>query len=203
MLLCIYIILKSIIMPQPNSNPLIELNESLQFKPKTEEYRDLIDLRHRENLDKLKPQIKTIKDALASKGLNNTAIAGVIGSLYQESKLNPAIHQAGGKGYGLPQYTKGSERYKNLINSAKQNKSNINDLTFQANHLAEEMFSNDSSILSNAWLGEKNRQSFLKSDSPSQATVTFTEKFLRPGKPDMQQRVYFANYINHILKDIK
>ena len=72
-------------MPQPNSNPLIDLNESLQFKPKTEEYRGLIDLRHRENLDKLKPQIKTIKDALATKGLNNTAIAGVIGSLYQES----------------------------------------------------------------------------------------------------------------------
>ena len=190
-------------MPQPNSNPLIDLNESLQFKPKIEEYRGLIDLRHRENLDKLKPQIKTIKDALATKGLSNTAIAGVIGSLYQESKLNPATHQSGGKGYGLPQYTKGSERYKNLINSAKQNKSNINDLTFQANHLAEEMFSNDSSILSNAWLGEKNRQSFLKSDSPSQATVTFTEKFLRPGKPDMQQRVYFANYINHILKDMK
>ena len=190
-------------MPTQNNNPLIELNESLQYKPKIEEYRGLIDLRHRKNIDNLKPQIKTIKDALSSKGLSNTAIAGVIGSLYQESKLNPSIHQQGGKGYGLPQYTKGSERYKHLIQSAKQNSKDINDINFQANHLAEEMFSNDSSILSNAWLGEKNRQEFLKSDSPSQATITFTQKFLRPGKPDMQQRVYFANYINHILKDMK
>ena len=87
-------------MPQPNSNPLIDLNESLQFKPKTEEYRGLIDLRHRENLDKLKPQIKTIKDALTVKGLNNTAIAGVIGSLYQESKLNPASNQVITTEYG-------------------------------------------------------------------------------------------------------
>ena len=37
------------------------------------------------------------------------------------------------------------------------------------------MFSNDSSILSNAWLGEKNRQSFLKSDSPSQAAITYSD----------------------------
>lgn len=186
----------------PEQKSIVDIISTNQFKPipiQDNSYRGMIDYNHRQAIKEMTPKLERSKEILKLRGIPDHIIAGLAGALYQESKLDSSTRQQGGLGYGLPQYTIGSQRYKNLIRSAKQQGKSPDDFDFQLNHLADEILSKDTSTISDSWLGKKNQEAFLNSKTADEAQQIFTNKFLRPGKPDMQRRSYFTGYINHLI----
>ena len=138
--------------------------------------------------------------AAKARGFNTNQIAAIIGNLYHESKLNPNQKQYGrGPGRGLAQYTKGDKRYEYMQKKSNTNNQNVNDTSFQFNHILDEMLHSDPQITSNAWLGQKNQQDFLNTDDLKQATSMVSSKFLRPGKPQLQKRENISEYIKYLM----
>ena len=138
--------------------------------------------------------------AAKARGFNTNQTAAIIGNLYHESKLNPSQKQYGnGSGRGLAQYTKGDKRYEYMKNKSNINNKNVNDTSFQFNHILDEMLHSDPEITSNAWLGYKNQQDFLNTDDLKQATSMVSSKFLRPGKPQLQKRQNISEYIKYLI----
>ena len=138
--------------------------------------------------------------AAKARGFNTNQTAAIIGNLYHESKLNPSQKQYGkGPGRGLAQYTKGDKRYEYMKNKSNTNNQNVNDTSFQFNHILDEMLHSDPQITSNAWLGQKNQQDFLNTDNLKQATSMVSSKFLRPGKPQLQKRENISEYIKYLM----
>lgn len=138
--------------------------------------------------------------AAKARGFNTNQIAAIIGNLYHESKLNPSQKQYGkGSGRGLAQYTKGDKRYEYMQKKSNINNQNLNDISFQFNHILDEMLHSDPQITSNAWLGQKNQQDFLNTDDLKQATSMVSSKFLRPGKPQLQKRENISEYIKYLM----
>ena len=146
-----------------------------------------------------KDVIQMAKEAKA-RGFNTNQTAAIIGNLYHESKLNPSQKQYGkGAGRGLAQYTKGDKRYEYMKNKSNINNQNVNDTSFQFNHILDEMLHSDPQITSNAWLRKKNQQDFLNTDDLKQATSMVSSKFLRPGKPQLQKRENISEYIKYLM----
>ena len=138
--------------------------------------------------------------AAKARGFNTNQIAAIIGNLYHESKLNPSQKQYGkGPGRGLAQYTKGDKRYEYMQKKSNINNQNVNDTSFQFNHILDEMLHSDPQITSNAWLRKKNQQDFLNTDDLKQATSMVSSKFLRPGKPQLQKRENISEYIKYLM----
>ena len=138
--------------------------------------------------------------AAKARGFNTNQTAAIIGNLYHESKLNPSQKQYGkGPGRGLAQYTKGDKRYEYMKNKSNTNNQNVNDTSFQFNHILDEMLHSDPQITSNAWLRKKNQQDFLNTDNLKQATSMVSSKFLRPGKPQLQKRENISEYIKYLM----
>jgi hypothetical protein len=143
--------------------------------------------------------IQMAKEAKA-RGFNTNQTAAIIGNLYHESKLNPSQKQYGqGPGRGLAQYTKGDKRYEYMKKKSDINNKNVNDTSFQFNHILDEMLHSDPKIISNAWLGHKNQQDFLNTDDLQQATRMVSSKFLRPGKPQIKKRENISEYIKYLM----
>ena len=146
-----------------------------------------------------KDVIQMAKEAKA-RGFNTNQIAAIIGNLYHESKLNPSQKQYGkGPGRGLAQYTKGDKRYEYMKNKSNINNQNVNDTSFQFNHILDEMLHSDPKITSNAWLGYKNQQDFINIDDLQQATRMVSSKFLRSGKPQIKKRENVSEYIKYLM----
>lgn len=138
--------------------------------------------------------------AAKARGFNTNQTAAIIGNLYHESKLNPAQKQYGqGSGRGLAQYAKGDKRYEYMKKKSDINNKNVNDTSFQFNHILDEMLHSDPKITSNAWLGHKNQQDFLNTDDLQQATRMVSNKFLRPGKPQIKKRENISEYIKYLM----
>ena len=138
--------------------------------------------------------------AAKARGFNTNQTAAIIGNLYHESKLSPSQKQYGkGPGRGLAQYTKGDKRYEYMKNKSNINNQNVNDTSFQFNHVLDEMLHSDPQITSNAWLRKKNQQDFLNTDDLKQATSMVSSKFLRPGKPQLQKRENISEYIKYLM----
>ena len=138
--------------------------------------------------------------AAKARGFNTNQTAAIIGNLYHESKLNPNQKQYGrGPGRGLAQYTKGDKRYEYMQKKSNTNNQNVNDTSFQFNHILDEMLHSDPQITSNAWLGQKNQQDFLNTDNLKEATNMVSSKFLRPGKPQLQKRENISEYIKYLM----
>lgn len=151
-------------------------------------------------------------------GYSAAATAGIMGNLYQESKLNPAIIQGGGKGpaAGIAQwenYNTKSGRWLNLSNYAASKGKDWTDLQSQLEFIDQELnglnyyFSHDikyggniaGSTLSNAGAVPTTFEQWKNSNDVNMATRQFEGAFERAGKPMMDVRLakaneYFTNF---------
>ena len=161
---------------------------------------DIIPKEMATHINSIDKDVIQMAKAAKARGFNTNQTAAIIGNLYHESKLNPSQKQYGnGPGRGLAQYTKGDKRYEYMKNKSNINNKNVNDTSFQFNHILDEMLHSDPEITSNAWLGYKNQQDFLNTDDLQQATNMISNKFLRPGKPQLQKRENISEYIKYLM----
>ena len=161
---------------------------------------DVIPKEMAKHINSIDKDVIQMAKAAKARGFNTNQTAAIIGNLYHESKLNPSQKQYGkGPGRGLAQYTKGDKRYEYMQKKSNINNQNVNDTSFQFNHILDEMLHSDPQITSNAWLGQKNQQDFLNTDDLKQATNMVSSKFLRPGKPQLQKRENISEYIKYLM----
>ena len=161
---------------------------------------DIIPKEMATHINSIDKDVIQMAKAAKARGFNTNQTAAIIGNLYHESKLNPSQKQYGkGPGRGLAQYTKGDKRYEYMKNKSNINNQNVNDTSFQFNHILDEMLHSDPQITSNAWLRKKNQQDFLNTDDLKQATSMVSSKFLRPGKPQLQKRENISEYIKYLM----
>lgn len=145
-------------------------------------------------------------------GYSAAATAGLMGNLYQESGLNPAIIQGNGKGpaAGIAQwenYNTKSGRWLNMSNYAASKGKDWTDLQSQLEFIDQELngldfyFSHDisyggkipGSTLSNAGAVPTTFAQWKNSNDVDMATRQFEGAFERAGKPMMNVRLSKAN----------
>ena len=161
---------------------------------------DIIPKEMATHINSIDKDVIQMAKAAKARGFNTNQTAAIIGNLYHESKLNPSQKQYDkGPGRGLAQYTKGDKRYEYMQKKSNTNNQNVNDTSFQFNHILDEMLHSDPQITSNAWLRKKNQQDFLNTDDLKQATSMVSSKFLRPGKPQLQKRENISEYIKYLM----
>lgn len=147
--------------------------------------------------------VKYAKRFLES-GYTPEQTAGILGSIYQESKFNPQMKQHKGKGFGLAQWTTGDVRYHQLVDLARQKGLPITNEDVQLEHLMNELNAKTLQHQRNAWGGVGRRESFISnSDTIPKATSNFTDLFLRAGRANMKRRNDYASHVLTIMKDYK
>ena len=122
---------------------------------------------------------------LASVGFTPAAIAGVMGNLKQESGINPNSVQGtfDGAGYGIAQWDNrksGKGRWNQLEAFAKQQSKNPTDISVQLQWLWKEM------------QGRSSLKDYPKMTDVVAATTLFEQKFEAAGKPNMPNRLKYA-----------
>lgn len=147
------------------------------------------------------------------KGLTPLQTAGILGNLKQESGINPVSHQtanawsdlsdAGGEGVGIAQWDGG--RRPALINTAKDQQKDPQDLTFQLDYLWKELTTTYAKVLQNlkaATSVENAVNQFVGPDNyftgqPVDPTTEVRRSggYENPGKPQMQHRLDYATQI--------
>ncbi|ALK32544.1 phage tail tip lysozyme [Burkholderia plantarii] len=133
-----------------------------------------------------------IASALKDAGYNNTAIAGILGNLQQESGLQPDINQGGATGgpssnnaddnahgYGLAQW--GGSRKEALEQFAQQQGKPVTDLGTQVQFMIQE---------ANNMPGLKDAMN--SAGSPQAAAATWCRQFEGATDPEMQNRNQYA-----------
>lgn len=130
-----------------------------------------------------------------SKGLNNYAIAGIMGNIKQESGFDPTASESGqggrdgAGGYGLIQWTGG--RRQKLFDAATAQGKDVNDIEFQLNYLWDEVFSSGS-----AYRNELEGKGFFNVNNVSDATHIYHDVVERSADTDAdinEKRVKPAN----------
>lgn len=130
-----------------------------------------------------------------SRGYSAQAAAGIIGNLMQESgtDLNPSLHQKGGPGRGLAQWTYKSDRWNELVKYAKSKNRNWDDFQTQLEFIDMEM---NNKNLNPFWKKQNSSlKSFKGSSSVDNATYLFDRVYERSGKPMMNNRKKYANQV--------
>ena len=127
--------------------------------------------------------------------LNKVHIVWILGSLYQESKLNPeAISDSGA--YWIAQWCGG--RKIRLQNFAKENNIPVSGLETQVKFLIKEM--TDPKL---SQRGEEDKKAFFAlenvEDNIKEATNLFAVSFERPSKLVLDKRVNFAKACYYLL----
>lgn len=118
-----------------------------------------------------------------SKGLNDYAIAGIMGNMKQESGFDPTASESGqggrdgSGGYGLIQWTGG--RRQKLFDAATAQGKDVNDIEFQLNYLWDEVFSSNSSYRS-----ELEGKGFFNVNNVSDATHIYHDVVERSADTD-------------------
>ncbi|WP_246793444.1 phage tail tip lysozyme [Burkholderia perseverans] len=133
-----------------------------------------------------------IASALKDAGYNNTAIAGILGNLQQESGLQPDVNQGGATGgpssnnaddnahgYGLAQW--GGSRKEALEQFAQQQGKPVTDLGTQVQFMIQE---------ANNMPGLKDAMN--SAGSPQAAAATWCQQFEGATDPEMQNRNQYA-----------
>lgn len=110
-----------------------------------------------------------------SKKYGPTAAAGIVGNLEQESSLNPA--ESGGY---LAQW--GGSRLAGLQNFARKFHAPITSASTQLAYIDYELRTSERATLS----------ALLKAKSPAEAARIFSQKYERPGNPQLQNREKYA-----------
>lgn len=130
-----------------------------------------------------------------SRGYSNAAAAGIIGNLMQESgtDLNPSLHQKGGPGRGLAQWTYKSDRWNGLVQYAKSKNRNWDDFQTQLEYIDMEM---NNKNLNPFWRKQNSSlQAFKGSSSVDNATYLFDRVYERSGIPMINKRKKYANQV--------
>lgn len=130
-----------------------------------------------------------------SRGYSKEAAAGIIGNLMQESgtDLNPSLHQKGGPGRGLAQWTVGSDRWRQLLSYAKKKGTKWDDFQTQLEFIDQEM---NNKNLNPFWRKQNSSlQAFKNQKSVDNATYLFDRVYERSGKPMMKNRKKYANQV--------
>lgn len=130
-----------------------------------------------------------------SRGYSSQAAAGIIGNLMQESgtDLNPSLHQKGGPGRGLAQWTYKSDRWNGLVQYAKSKNRNWDDFQTQLEYIDMEM---NNKNLNPFWRKQNSSlQAFKGSKSVDNATYLFDRVYERSGIPMINKRKKYANQV--------
>lgn len=130
-----------------------------------------------------------------SRGYSSQAAAAIIGNLMQESgtDLNPSLHQKGGPGRGLAQWTYKSDRWNELVRYANSKNKKWNDFQTQLEFIDMEM---NNKNLNPFWRKQNSSlQSFKNSKNVDNATYLFDRVYERSGKPMMKNRKKYANQV--------
>lgn len=125
-------------------------------------------------------------------GFSDAATAGILGNLMQESSTNidPSLKQKGGPGFGIAQWTTGSDRYNNLKSYASSISKPIDSLDAQLGFMLKEMDSN-SSYWKNTKAGSF--ENFKQMSNVEDSVVAFERAYERAGKPNYSNRKKYAN----------
>lgn len=145
---------------------------------------------------------KKVWGYFTSNGYSPAATAGIMGNLYSESGMNPAVIQSNGKGpaAGIAQwenYNTKSARWKGLYDYAVSRGYQWNELTPQLEFINKEMgglesyFAKDKTI-SGYNIPATSVSSFKSSTDPHMAALQFEKAFERAGKPRMETRLAAA-----------
>lgn len=118
-----------------------------------------------------------------SKGLSDSAVAGIMGNLKLESRLDPSALNKSSGAYGLAQWL--GSRKKALQNYARSVGKNVNDITTQLEFLWKELNSTEKRTLN--WLSSN------PNASASEAAKMFEKLFERSGGAAINKRVSYAN----------
>ena len=138
-------------------------------------------------------------------GYSKAATAGIMGNLYQESRMNPESIQNNGSGpaAGIAQwenYRTRSGRWKNLDDYASSKGKSWKDLGSQLEFMHKELGSKNLSVfwkkgsaLKNAGADPTSYEEWKQSNNVEMATRQFEGAFERAGKPVMENRIKYAN----------
>lgn len=126
-----------------------------------------------------------IENFLRDKGLNDKAIAGVMGNIQQESNFSTTAKNSSSGAYGLFQWT--GSRKKGLENYAKSNGGSADDINTQLNYFWNELETTES----------KTKDILINSnyDSASDYAEAFEKSFERSGGSALDKRKTYAENI--------
>jgi len=187
---------QGVIAPNPITDMAMDKSKSINWLglplPKKDYGLSNLDMK---SLESIKTKLPKYSQAFLKAGYSKEQTAGILGNLFQESKLNPDTMQYKGKGYGIGQWTKGDSRYKDLQQLSKQLNLPMNNEDLQLQFLVKEVNGTEDKDQINAWGGHGRRAQFLQSKNPEDSAKLFSKLFLRPGKPNDEQRIKYSNYI--------
>lgn len=115
--------------------------------------------------------------------MSDSAVAGIMGNLKLESRLDPSALNKSSGAYGLAQWL--GSRKKALQNYARSVGKNVNDITTQLEFLWKELNSTEKRTLN--WLSSN------PNASASEAAKMFEKLFERSGGAAINKRVSYAN----------
>lgn len=126
-----------------------------------------------------------VETFLRNKGLNEKAIAGVMGNIQQESNFSTTATNSSSGAYGLFQWL--GSRKTGLQNYARRTGGSIDDITTQLNYFWEELETTES----------KTKNMLLNSNynSASEYAVSFEKLFERSGGSALEKRKSYAENI--------
>lgn len=155
--------------------------------------------------EQMKSNAEYIYNFLFDRGWSTEAICGVLGNMYEESKMNPGVWQAWantGLGYGLVQWSSADDKYLSYINMganevnnwAKADPKGLMDS--QLRYLLETMKLTEMTKEENQWLIE-NALRYYEQKAPSNGTpktMTAEEYITSDCDPGDLALVFQAHY---------
>lgn len=126
------------------------------------------------------------------KGYTKEAIAGLLGNMWRESHVNPSLHEDGGTGYGLTQWTPKSKLI-NRLSILNLSDNGDNQLKVLERELTDG--ANNSASAFSQWydVGEWTLAKFKTSTDINYTTECFMRAYERPGVLHLEERIEYAN----------
>ena len=133
--------------------------------------------------------------------LNNSHVTGLIGNIVHETmgSFDPKQKQLdGGPGRGIIQWEKGTERYKDFARNVK-NPLNFDD---QYNFILKSLTAENTINSTLHWGAYGNQNKWIKNKnmSPEESAAAFSNLYLRPGEPNIEERQKATRYIHDKLQ---
>lgn len=135
-----------------------------------------------------------VKEYLKNKGLNDMAIAGIMGNIQAESGFNSSAENSSSGAYGLFQWL--GSRKKSLKKFAEEKGTDISDIETQMDFFWNELQTSEKSTY-NAMTGDLY-------DSPEQYATAFEKLFERSGGALLEKRQDYAQafYSGDMTEDV-
>ena len=165
-------------------------------KVSTNEQMDRLGFDNGGEANKKLERIRYINNLLKEKGYSKEARAGVLGNIGVETgyTYDHTQKQNNGNGYGLMQF----DFQKPFYNTYLKNNNLEDSPESQINFTHEAIHWNDDVMGMNSD-DRRALQKSLKGNDVNNATITFSEKYEKPGKPHLEDRLKTANEIYNII----